>query len=428
MSTPNATSETNVSEISPLKLGTGEALYANSILPLLSTAKHEIILVTCFWASSQTLNHLSTLLVNLSDQICASGAPITQLRVRIGFSSRSPSQKLFHTSSSAGSIYPPKTWASKLGLPSPEALKGLDLEVKSIFYRPFSVLHSKFLIVDRQTAVFPSCNISWENWLEGCITAQGPIVQSLLGFWRETWGDDDSLSSAPTPSTFSSQTHRKFRTALLPSPHYINPNFRPWPLRAPTPPATPLNTYLLRLFTNAESSIVLITPNLTSPPVLMAILSALARGVNVSILTNRRMMVLEQLLTAGTVTEICVWRLMGRYKRILNSSNAKQRAAEVFSAEEGRSRPLGELVLGYFNPPLQRERQKEPVKCHLKCTIVDDRIVVLGSGNMDRASWYTSQELGVAIEYGEEGILQIKAELRRELDGKMEIICGDWKW
>lgn len=36
------------------------------------------------------------------------------------------------------------------------------------------------------------------------------------------------------------------------------------------------------------------------------------------------------------------------------------------------------------------------MQSHLKLTIVDDSWTVLGSGNMDRASWYTSQELGVA--------------------------------
>ncbi|RAL58693.1 hypothetical protein DID88_002999 [Monilinia fructigena] len=42
-------------------------------------------------------------------------------------------------------------------------------------------------------------------------------------------------------------------------------------------------------------------------------------------------------------------------------------------------------------------KESRPVKLHLKMTIIDGEITVLGSGNMDRASWVTSQELGVAI-------------------------------
>ena len=59
------------------------------------------------------------------------------------------------------------------------------------------------------------------------------------------------------------------------------------------------------------------------------------------------------------------------------------------------ARSFGSLQIGYYSPTIKYKRT------HIKCSTIDDRVVVLGSGNMDRASWYTSQELGVAIE-GEE--------------------------
>jgi phosphatidylserine/phosphatidylglycerophosphate/cardiolipin synthase-like enzyme len=48
---------------------------------------------------------------------------------------------------------------------------------------------------------------------------------------------------------------------------------------------------------------------------------------------------------------------------------------------------------------LKRKGQEdgEPQQSHLKMLIVDDEALVLGSGNLDRASWFTSQELGVAF-------------------------------
>lgn len=140
------------------------------------------------------------------------------------------------------------------------------------------------------------------------------------------------------------------------------------------------------------------------------------------------MMVLEQLLTAGTVTEICIWCLIRRYSKLVKSSSTNQAAADAPRAEEGRIRSCGELAVGYFDPSHKRETDKEAVKCHLKCTIVDDRVVMLGSGNMDRASWYTSQELGVAVEYGEAGVSQIKAAIKESLAGRIEVAYGDWKW
>ena len=59
--------------------------------------------------------------------------------------------------------------------------------------------------------------------------------------------------------------------------------------------------------------------------------------------------------------------------------------------EEGRARGVGTLSVGYFLPNSVYRRS------HIKCTVVDEEVIVLGSGNMDRASWYTSQELGIAL-------------------------------
>lgn len=123
------------------------------------------------------------------------------------------------------------------------------------------------------------------------------------------------------------------------------------------------------------------------------------------------MMVLEQLLTAGTLTELCVWRLRWRYTALLREG---ARSDGLSSEEEARA--VGKLKIGYFK---HVARLGPEVKCHIKCTIVDERVVVLGSGNMDRASWYTSQELGVMVEDGEV-VAQVKGEMERALEGRVE--------
>lgn len=123
-------------------------------------------------------------------------------------------------------------------------------------------------------------------------------------------------------------------------------------------------------------------------------------------------MVLEQLLTAGTITELCVYRLRQRYKALVREHADNDRLSR---AEQGRA--VGNLSIGYF----QRVADLGPeAKCHIKCTLIDDKVVVLGSGNMDRASWYTSQELGVAIT-NSEVVAQIKRELDRALEGRVEM-------
>ena len=396
--------------IGEFTVGSGQDIYDATILPAIESARFEVILVTCFWARSPSLNNLSSTLRTLSKGHYSRPAGTPKIRVRLCFSSRSLFQKLCHTSSPEGHIYPPSQWVSKLGLPAVEDLQGLDLRIKSIFFRPFSVMHPKFIIVDRRLAFIPSCNVSWETWLECCLPLTGPIVSSLLQVWRYTWGRDD-LPAISMAHDYNSSASFTCPSTLLPSPNHQWPLFRPF-LPAPSAPPTPLNTYILHAILTATKSVTFLTPNLTSPPVIAAILAALDRGIDVSIITNRRMMILEQLLTAGTITEICIWNLVREYRK-LEATTISQSASRV----EVGSGPIGRLRTGYFTSGRE-------AKCHIKCTVVDGEIVVLGSGNMDRASWYTSQELGVVLQ-DREIVKNVWETLERNLNAKVEP-CFGW--
>ena len=388
-------------ETSPADFIAGSALdlYTSTILPALESAQHEILFVTCFWARSPSLAKLCATLLKLSDRTRSRPIGTPKLRVRLCFSSRSLAQKLFHTSSATGYVYPSSAWRS-LGLPPPEDLEGLDLQVKSLFVLPFSVMHPKFVIIDRQRVLLPSCNLSWESWLECCLPMTGPIVDSFVRFWQHTWGRNDWVDLPVITLPFRASSAVTSHTAIfVPSPHHRNPQFRLLPfMPCVPPPATPLNVLLLHLFSNAQESIVLLTPNLTSSPVISALLNAVSRGVNVTVITNRRMMVLEQLITSGTITEICVWKLRRRYSEIRRRGMSPRYSEDVESGEPARN--LGSLRIGYYRPTSEFKRS------HIKCSTIDSQVVVLGSGNMDRASWYTSQELGVAIE-GEDVVKRV---------------------
>jgi phosphatidylserine/phosphatidylglycerophosphate/cardiolipin synthase-like enzyme len=422
------------------ELGTGASIYTNSLLPAISKAQHEVILVTCFWASSATLAALKDTLEQLALQrkllIQAHGpdAPIAQpLRIRICFSSRSLLQKLFHTSSKDGYVYPPSTWSTQLGLPSQEVLEAgaIDMRIKSLFFLPFSVMHPKFLIVDRQRAWLPSCNVSWEPWLEGCVEITGDAVGGLVGFYQSVWdqGRDSISSDRPNITTsqataldpiglsciqsparrFSPIRQERTPAVILPSSHHQNPRFRPFPwLAHSAPPSTPLNVAVLRLFEMAEESIFLQTPNLTSAAVIDGILEALRRGIDVNIVTSKGMMLVEQVITAGTTTARCLSSLTRRYKNLRaedrrrdprESSGARHAVPDLPDLDLEAGIPkLGSLNISYFRANVESRRKgvpEEPVHSHLKLTIVDSQYTVLGSGNMDRASWFTSQELGI---------------------------------
>ncbi|CZS89005.1 uncharacterized protein RAG0_00500 [Rhynchosporium agropyri] len=422
-------------------LGTGSQILS-SVLKRCESTTHELILVTCFWAPSSSQQAISSLLLKLSAKGLSQNRKI---QVRIRFSSWAIVQKLFQTSSLDGKIYEPEKWTG-LGLPEPKILGGLEMEVKSVFVRPFSVMHPKFILLDRKLAFMPSCNVSWENWFEGCIEMEGEIAENLFEFWVSFWAQGNTnlppLSTQVTtsppvqsstalpypplpPTSLIKYTNFPFslslpETILLPSPHHMNPQFR---LLSPSPcPPTPLNTFLLTLFTHAKSTIFIQTPNLTCKPVVSALLTALSRGVSVHLITSSRLMIVEQLVTAGTITEFEVWKLRRGYRMLGEEIAKKQRRADVENQVDILGARLGELKVGYYHPREGVTGEEEPVKSHIKLVIVDEEVTVLGSGNMDRASWYTSQELGVAF-FSKELASSIRKDVDGGLEGRVDYIC-----
>lgn len=390
------------SNLHSVYLGTGDQIY-ESILPTVQKAEHEVILVTCFWAKSSTQQRLHNLLQALSHKPRTRGRKI---RVRIYFSSCSIWQKLFHTLSLGGRTHNSSTWLKTFGL-DPQALEGLDLQIKSIFVLPVSIIHPKYIMIDRQLVFLPSCNVSWENWFEGCVEMSGPIVNKFVDFWTNFWASDADrqilwqpsnldlqalhTDSSKPPATLAHESMdlKDVPAVFLPSAHHQNPRITlPWQHPAPPPP-TPLNLFLLTALDKAQHSIYIQTPNLTSRPVIAGLLRALQRGVNVQIVTSEKLMVLEQLVTAWTTTSRCVTAMVRQYETL--------RGASSRDLESGLVGKLGHLRVAYYVPRAGVQGPGEPVQSHLKLTVVDDETVVLGSGNMDRPSWYTSQELGVAF-------------------------------
>ncbi|KAL9104301.1 MAG: hypothetical protein Q9163_000742 [Psora crenata] len=433
------------SYVDGLAFGTGEQIFKN-IATAIQGAEHEIIIVTCFWAKSASQQYLADSLRHLAT---TSKASKRLVHVRICFSSCSLRQKLIHTQSLNGKLYPPQTWPATFGLPSIEELLdrdvtgaiGISLTIKSIFVKPFSVMHPKFIVVDRKQIFLPSCNVSWEDWFEGCVEIRGDVVQSFMRFYGDFWTRGDSMRVSENPSLDNScrQTDRTgsipgvaqkswtntqpVTTIFLPSPHHRNPRFRPTSLLSPPlPPSTPLNTFLLTMFEHARRCIYIQTPNITSPPVLKALYASLKCGVNVHIVTSTRMMVLEQLLTAGTSTETRLNSLIRRHKSLIREYAAGQDL-------EATPPTPGTLTVQYYKPANEGElvnNGTEPVKSHLKLLLVDEYIIVLGSGNMDRASWYTSQELGVAF-FSAELAKAVKAQVQQSLSGRLgEKILVGW--
>lgn len=489
-----STSSQDLAKITPLPFTTGFQIYQTSILPAILSAQHEVILITCFWSTaSETLARLRETLLQLSEKSHAlqrqkgkkgKKRGEKKIKVRIGFSSSSVWQKLTHTSCKEGKVYSGEEVFGKRGLLSPlssslsssssssekeekekekekELWRGLDLEIKSIFFLPFSVWHPKFVIVDRKEVWLPSCNVSWEEWFEGGVRVQGEgVVRKFVEFWEENWRsegdgggdrgeggeDEEEEEEEPdqdqegqedqedqeeeedfhhhnSPNT-TTPTLPNIPYKFLPSPHHRNPHFHLFPWQTPSPaPPTPLNLEILHLFTTAHKSIYIQTPNLTCTPVLDALWgAAVERGVQVTIVTSERLMRVEQLVTAGRTTGWCVRGLVKKYQRAM-----LERERRMGDLEAGSGGTMGSLRVSYYEPrsgaaaKAKTGGDAEPVQSHLKLTVVDEEAIVFGSGNMDRASWYTSQELGVAF-YSHELVTQVMQSLQSALEGRTKLV------
>ncbi|OAX83400.1 hypothetical protein ACJ72_02242 [Emergomyces africanus] len=435
--------------------GTGLNILRSYICPDIETADREVVFVTCFWATkSESRAVLCDALRKLSNKVIkqreSSPNPtkIGNIKVYICISSVSLLQKLRHTESEDGYVYDPVEWSTKLELPTPKEIPGLDLTVKSIFIRPFSVMHPKFVIVDRKFVWVPSCNVSWESWYEGAFRLKGSIVEKFYKFWAEFWnpavlhgaGDitfpavsdvnlpllngNDHRSYKPTGRFVKSfpdiSANQEIQSLFLPSSHHQDPGFRPGFLRLPrTEPRTPLNAFTKFLFANAESDIYIMTPNITAKPVIRALAEALQRGVNVTIVTNTNLMVIEQLATAGTTTTHCIKLLRRLHKNMLHGWAPTPEADE---AGVGAMK-LGKLMIRNWKVEANRDGDAF-AKSHLKLTVVDKKVILFGSGNMDRASWYTSQEVGVALYSAEVAKRVLDGEILEDIERCSGIFYG----
>ncbi|KIW18257.1 hypothetical protein PV08_02545 [Exophiala spinifera] len=430
-----------------LTTGTGYSVFKSLVIPSIANARKEVILATCFWAPSATRDGVRDALVALSNRALETSCRIT---VRICFSSSSLARNMLWPTPKDGQNYSPTQWAKLLGLSGPADVRGLDLAVTRKFFWPFGIIHSKYVIVDRKLAIFPSCNVSWERWFEVAVAIKGPVVQDLIVFHKSFWrppppsptgrstlvpigecerregegddeeedhgdSDDDENVGAqlnPGSSTASSTLNLDpSPTVLLPSPHktsllpfWCRPRALVGQCPCMTIPSssaseysqTPLLCTTHHLLSTARSSITMLTPNLTEPTVLDAIREALRRGVGVRVWTNRNLMTAEQMVTAGTTTPACVRNLRRTSRGVRGQLDVRffddhvQRDTAATTSTSTTKTTPGVI------PPGGRETT--PVKLHAKVTIVDDDKILLGSGNMDAASWRTSQELGVLIE------------------------------
>eukprot|EP00743_Colponemidia_sp_Colp-15_P001578 GILK01001724.1.p1 GENE.GILK01001724.1~~GILK01001724.1.p1 ORF type:complete len:705 (+),score=101.04 GILK01001724.1:50-2164(+) len=133
-----------------------------------------------------------------------------------------------------------------------------------------------------------------------------------------------------------------------------------------------VSTAIVSLLGAAKKSIFIQTPNLNADKAVEAIIDALDRNIDVTIITPEGFndFMQKYMLQGGTNAQIG--------EKLVNSVNGHK------------------LRFCWYKP--QPGYADLPTKSHLKFLVVDKRVTILGSTNMDTQSFYHSQEVNVLVD------------------------------
>ncbi|OAQ58870.1 phospholipase D Active site motif protein [Pochonia chlamydosporia 170] len=147
---------------------------------LIARAEREVFFITCAWSPSVAQRLLRNSLIELSRRSVARGQRVT---VNLMYDSAGPS----NIPDSHHRVKPENYTSKSVGLPGPDEIPNVDLEVTSLHTIPLGTLHAKFCVVDRKIAAVMSNNMQDNDNLEMMVHLEGPIVDSIHDTALITW-------------------------------------------------------------------------------------------------------------------------------------------------------------------------------------------------------------------------------------------------
>ncbi|KAK6516126.1 hypothetical protein TWF506_006036 [Arthrobotrys conoides] len=392
---------------------------------LIVEAKSEIMIFSNFWKHSYAAKRIGDALKVLSKRTEESSRP--RVAVKILFDRGS----VKHVFQSRVTVTETE-WVT-LGLPSMEDAPNIDIEVINYHNFPIGTFHSKFMVVDKRIAALNSCNIQDNSNLEMMCQFEGPVVDEIWDHAVSAWGlptkserplangsgsssfrkhgSEDALhiDYSPVndpPPRLTAEDVTQILNRSVPNPlqtdvkddyiskvpfrSHLRLNIKDIPMvLAPRAPYasfgnvslnTPQNAAWLSAIYFAKFKIFIQTPDLNAPPVITALLEAVKRGVEVSIVLCLGYNDLGEMLpTQGGHNE---W-VVGHMIKQLNQQE-KTRLKTYWYVGRDMVKPV--------------HAAKHFRTCHIKLMIVDEKIGIQGSGNQDTQSWFHSQELNIVID------------------------------
>jgi phosphatidylserine/phosphatidylglycerophosphate/cardiolipin synthase-like enzyme len=143
-------------------------------------AEREFFLATNFWQNSDASKFITDAIRELSRRAGERGVKII---AKLIYDRGSPKQLV-----EPHYVVPPKEYTGpKVGLPAPEEIPNIDLQVMNYHHPLLGTFHAKYMIVDRKMAVIQSNNIQSNDNLEMMVHLEGPIVDSMYDMALLSW-------------------------------------------------------------------------------------------------------------------------------------------------------------------------------------------------------------------------------------------------
>lgn len=162
---------------------------------LIVQAKLDIFFATNYWQNSMASSFITNAMRELSAR-CGASNPPRRVVMKILYD-RGSVKQLFdnhHLVSAKEQL------SAAVGLPSPEEIPNIDLQVMN-FHKPMlGTYHCKYMIVDRRIAVLQSNNVQDNDNLEMMVQLEGAIVDGIYDMALVSW----SKAMMPNLPTLSS--------------------------------------------------------------------------------------------------------------------------------------------------------------------------------------------------------------------------------
>ncbi|PPC78497.1 hypothetical protein C4K68_05475 [Pokkaliibacter plantistimulans] len=277
-----------------------------------------------------------------------------------------------------------------------QLLHQFDFEVRTYKHQLINSLHSKTLVVDGAHAALTGANVQERNhpaeqvgdiakFFDLGVTLAGPAAKGLREDFAFSW--NKASNPHMTTQTLPRQAPASFTVweaegggmAVLTKQPNINP--------LNTSVDNPQDQAILAAVRHARERIQILSPNFNTPALEAALAKAADRGVKVDILTTS----------------------YANRDRLDNSITGRSNP-QAYNHLLQKCKHPENLDLRYFSSlehlmPMQYQSQQDwedlqelrPIGSHAKLMIIDNKVVITGSGNMDKTSWHFTGETNIAL-------------------------------